>query len=951
MNPINFFKTRRTARRKEKKKVLRKFICLFFILVFLLNFLSIETKNNQNFVNEKDIIKNEVLEENQDSLKTQGISSILQDPYTENFSDMWLFFKNYFKSPYKFKSPQGDNIPLYVSESDNTGTITDDTIYSLDNLLLYKSLLQQSYDEYDTFDAYLDLKFTPLWYYYNSTQYGFVESIDGSTGEIINHDRTLISNLMPIFLLLENVGNEMNNINIKGDTPRNSIIDMVKLIDSSEFWDSTNEGFYEINSTTGDKDIKSNLYAVLANFMIYRYKGALRDDTLSESAKKKAKLTMWKLVNQTWDSMNEGFYYKSKEDWTPYTYPQSQNHKYLSVNALGILALLEHWIMTGMKSNSIYYNMSIDLFNRLNRDSNVGGGNGGLWNTNYEAYETYNAEDWVPLSGLPDDETIDLEANSLMMLACLKLFEVSGNFTYYDRAITLFESLRKYFYNTNINAYKISHGESANTNILLYSNLRLCDTFLKAFEIYNSTTIETSFSHTNHPNYIMNQNNLTLTSNFKFEKVLVYYESDQRQEKTITYDDIIGADIAYIFRYPNDTIIEIINDFFKNNVTTIEYEINSSLPFGDGYEINIYANWTYFGFAFASREFNVKSGLFIVWDSDQTTLKDSYYQGEQANFSIAVQSNYNYNLTLNVSLIGNEIIVHTPLPVNVSFINNSLTVIEFNFTIRDDTPTENITITFLFKANSTLYLKESTIIEIKNALTYSNLIYSKKVVAGNNVKLFVDLINQSPNVTQTFNLIFSGTFIGTINDSITLSESEIKRVSYLIGTDSIITTRSIEIDMSISVGKTPLNPEPETLVIEIVPILEIISIEFPEKTTQGTYAYLIIYIQNNQESSEEFTLFINDEKIDTEIDELSPGENRIEHKIVSTWNPYEIGTKVYLIEIEDSSGEVVYKDYFETEIQVSAIYLIVAYILPILAILGVILYYKSKEIKHKLLRR
>jgi len=66
MNSINFFKTRRGVRRKEKMKVLRKLICLFFILVFLLNFLSIETNNYQNFINEKGISKNELLEENQE---------------------------------------------------------------------------------------------------------------------------------------------------------------------------------------------------------------------------------------------------------------------------------------------------------------------------------------------------------------------------------------------------------------------------------------------------------------------------------------------------------------------------------------------------------------------------------------------------------------------------------------------------------------------------------------------------------------------------------------------------------------------------------------------------------------------------------------------------------------------------------------------------------------------
>ena len=108
---------------------------------------------------------------------------------------------------------------------------------------------------------------------------------------------------------------------------------------------------------------------------------------------------------------------------------------------------------------------------------------------------------------------------------------------------------------------------------------------------------------------------------------------------------------------------------------------------------------------------------------------------------------------------------------------------------------------------------------------------------------------------------------------------------------------------------------------------------------------------NNQDSAEEFTLIINDEEVDTDLDELSPGENRIEYEIQRFYNPYEFGIKTYVIEIEDESGDSIVKEQFEYEVRISAISLIIFYILPISVAVAVILYYKNKDIKNKLLRR
>jgi hypothetical protein len=136
--------------------------------------------------------------------KTQDVpSDVFDDPYTENFDDIWNFFELNFKSDF---APW--IIDTYYRESDSDGgTIIDDLVYSLENLLLYNTLKKynQSLSSSQIYDAYLDLKSTNLWYEGEGQYgYGFIESVDTATSTR-NTKRNLIDNLMPIILLVDNM--------------------------------------------------------------------------------------------------------------------------------------------------------------------------------------------------------------------------------------------------------------------------------------------------------------------------------------------------------------------------------------------------------------------------------------------------------------------------------------------------------------------------------------------------------------------------------------------------------------------------------------------------------------------------------------------------------------------------------------------------------------------------
>ncbi|MCK4481155.1 MAG: hypothetical protein KAV01_11550, partial [Candidatus Lokiarchaeota archaeon] len=236
-------------RRRQKNQGLKIIVCLFFTFIIVLNFLYINN-NNYKIDSSEEIFStnnNNVSDDILDNLETTSTTSMLQDPFTVNFSLIRNFFEKNYQSSLDF------DIPTYFRYGDSDGNITDDTIFSEDNLFYYNSLTKMEIDDFETFEIYLDLKDTTLWYEgdVNEFEYGFVNSIDNATGEIKDDNRYLYDNLLPIFLLIENIGAEINTISINGKSPRYYINEMFYLMNSSEFWDDrpSYNGFYNYNSS------------------------------------------------------------------------------------------------------------------------------------------------------------------------------------------------------------------------------------------------------------------------------------------------------------------------------------------------------------------------------------------------------------------------------------------------------------------------------------------------------------------------------------------------------------------------------------------------------------------------------------------------------------------------------------------------------------------------------
>ena len=375
--------------------------------------------------------------------------------------------------------------------------------------------------------------------------------------------------------------------------------------------------------------------------------------------------------------------------------------------------------------------------------------------------------------------------------------------------------------------------------------------------------------------------------------------------------------------------------------TTFQYEINESLHIGDGYYLYIYANSSDFGTAQALNRFNIISGL---ENHSIQGLPPTLYIGPTLNITLPINNTRSKNITLTVSMEADDIYSESQL---IELPTLVLTNVSFNLTARFNAAIGPHKLIFKFKQGNILYLEVVKWINIGHSFDYRDFFYKSKAISGDYTQVYFNLINFLPNSTQSLNVSLSGQYVQNIKEEINLLENEVKSLYYdLLLVENIIEEK-ITVIMEITKGKTIYYSL--SFDIEILPEYEIISVSFPKKVSQGETASFILIIQNNKQVSEAISLYVNGEK--TLTGGLSPGENRIVVEVIPTIFPYDFFTKTYQFLLKDNSEELIAQYYFEVTVELSPTNLVLFYFLPVLIPIGIILFYKNKEIKHKLLRR
>ncbi|MFW9951417.1 MAG: hypothetical protein ACFFKA_14980, partial [Candidatus Thorarchaeota archaeon] len=700
-----------------------------------------------------------------------------------------------------------------------------------------------------------------------------------------------------------------------------------------EFWDPTNLGFSHYNSSVY-KYSESNFFGILANLLIHRTYHQLN---LPESVKFLsyflANQTMISMNTNMWDPIHNAYYSFADEDWD--TLSSGQKYYHLDANALGIITLLEFWIESGKEDSSPYLLRAINLYNSLDIH---------LWNDSNNAYYNISTPSWGSLF----NSNYDLRANSLMLEACVRLFELTGNFTYYDRAVNISKSFEDNFYDSVNSAYKFSLSDSRKN---LKSNLELHRSYLKASELFSNTFLKSEYNLSETiPDYLIDQDVMNLTSIYSYKKESDYYNpsNDSYVPFTVNYQ-ITDFDINYLFKYPNSTFLHKFEYHIDDPAIlhTLNYTIEDTLLLGEGYYIYIWANKSYFNMAETLTRFNIISGL-----TNETIegLPDILFQGQTLNITLLLNYTRTEDLTLTASLEGEEIINYPSQEIN--FTASTELNVSFGLTAKFGISPGPSEIAFNFKRGNVTYLSVKKLIEIGYSFNYEHLIYQSKVVSGQNIHVSLNLINFLPNASQSLSIRFNGILENTIETFIheeTINKEETKSVSYYLDTLEDISYDTIRIEMNILQNATVYYTEEIT--VEIVPEFEIIRVSFPEQISQGSYASLIIIILNNKDDSESFSLSINGRNTQTNIDELVPGENRITKSFIPTTNPYEFGTKLYRIVLRNSENEEIARFFFEVSFQLSMFNLMIFYLLPSIIPVCIILFFLSRDIKHKKLRR
>jgi hypothetical protein len=913
MKNYNSFFTRKLGKRKARK--IKIIISLFFVFLFLTNFFAFlnfsGSGNNFPSTTNSDYDKGSTFfGSDKPSVSTYDNNiSLFDAPY--NYTKVWDFFENNYGNNTAMDLP----FTSYYREGDSEGSILEKLIYSQDQLFIYKTLLREELTDQDFFERYLDLENSPLWFNGSADySYGFMRSYNTSSRQVQDDKRYLTDNLMAIFALLGKIGDNIDQITINGTQPVDSVEKMFELINSTQFYDDVNMGFFPDNSTTSTKEVESNLWTILSLLEISENTDI--STTIRNRASDLANETLNTLFDQNiWDSTNLGFYDSSSETWTV-----SDTAKYLKVNALGILGLIECW---NTLNNNTCLEFAENLFDKINDT---------MWNSTHNGFIFKSSEDFNTVL----NDKIDLEANALMMQAGLELFDATGNFTYYNKSIQLFETFESTkFYNESLGAYNSTFNPFDGNKNLFY-NLRVSETYIRALEIYAKSSLTASFNKAGtNPDYVFKQDTLNFTSEYIFESTNAGY-------------NISKANLTYIIRFPNGTIFKIYeNTTSEDGTHSIEIPINASLPLGQNYSISILVNRSYFKTRNIVRYFNVISAI----GSNRVLELDGFptiFQGQSLNVTLPVTSERNSDTSLIVSIEGSGVVNRQK---NVLIQAGDITNVSMLLTIETDTPPGFTLFNFIVADNAgNLYHSKLESITVENALQLSNFAFNNKATIGSSIQVSFDMKNFLPENQQNLTVSFIGEPIQDFNKTVLLEANEKKTVNNLI---EILSAPENEdsIQFKIFVKRAGSNVYNKTFTINILSDFEVLSFNLPNKVAQGDTASLIINVMNNRQSAENFSLYINGQKVSTNIDEFLPGENKIIKELIPTINPYNLGTVPYEIVLKDASGDIIISQHYEVKIELSPFNLVTFYILPFSIPIGIILYYKHKDLKNMMLRR
>jgi hypothetical protein len=703
----------------------------------------------------------------------------------------------------------------------------------------------------------------------------------------------------------------------------------------NNFLDSTSsyKGFnHTINIT--EYYIRDQLMAAIAGFQLYRA-DKLTDEahkTVAARANSTATSIMQHLLNTT-DSSNliydnyNSFQFRRNANYAKPT-GQGYTDKELTTNAYGIWALCEYYLQSKMSLPGVLEKAE-KTYQFLNSS---------LWNSTFKLYSTNTSQDGLLIS----NKSMMLKDNAIMMTALTKLFETTGNMTYFERIMELLEGIKTYLYDDLFGNYYTSINPEnlvKDTNKSFNAHAYLFRAYRTVSELYQYLSTTLDLNSTQIVKSIESIVNITLRMNMDVKKNLTLGNGDKIYfEKKI---NITNPNMFVVTRFPNGSVIDSYNlngtEFGNASMNISLYE---NYPIGE-YTIAMYANYTGLYTIFNFTSFNLISGLSLknyTWNSTKL------YPSETYNLNLTINSTRYDNNSFNIEC-ESEIFDGKPLFINNVIDNGTVKNVSLSLPISAGANFGKFPLYLLFYHNNTLYDNITINVEILSPVEVIQIVQEKIGVQNFEYSTRVylkSLISKPINCSILFS---SESFAANDSKIVDLAAFSSKNITM---NTTISNTTSIGMsEFQINISRT-IDSEliiSQKFYLETKNKFEILGLQMAANSIHWEQNYALLQIINNAPIDQDITVRINNKLIKGSFPVIY-GINSINIPVINNWNAYSLGDQYFVMQIYDGNT-LIYEETLVTRFSVSVASLIVGYIIPILIPLIGVVIFRHMELENK----
>jgi hypothetical protein len=758
----------------------------------------------------------------------------------------------------------------------------------------------------------VDYSGTALW---DDTQGGFyTKTLDSLTN--VSSEKKVFDNLLYTLALLEGAeaaDNPSSVVNIITE----SWNDVVNV-----FWDSSNTAFNHSNANIDQRYSADNLLGAIVAFSIA--KSSLFSQSVRDNARTYGTNIMDEFVPEMYvDTLGqEGFYNTTDIENNKI----GSNNKVLLTNALGIWALLEWNIAKGYTKSSSEVLKAEAIWRFLNSKLLNGANDLYITETNFDGNIAINSDMY-------------LLYNAWMIKSSLELFKQTGNSTYYLGALDNFYGIEQHLYDQTNHAYSSLVGSSEKTldsyGMLIYALNDFYDIFIQSEILLTYTQTEFIYEIDPWLNFTLAYN---ITMDISYPGI---------GESWSISAPIADADISYVLRYAeNDTIIS--TDLSTTNATGqdfFNYDLSTITSFYE-YKLEIFCNRTGFNVGIKTINFPFSSGIEIV---NIKKMDTKLHQGSTARLNITYTSSHPKDINATTVISGDNFIQTT----SKNFIIKAEDIIDGKFEssiVVNVTASEEAEIgiqsldIIVLNNNSKAFFHSEYEIKISSVIEVNSLLVDQYLVNFAPLRLHFDLYNHHLIDTETVRIEINSTYFDYFNTTYTnlLPLSQKDLYVYLNPNEH---AKLGILDFLVTIWRDDVIIFTKEVNIQSVPEIIIHNIYSTDRDIiQGQTPTVTLEIYSYNSSNTKLYIFCNGRLIGEKT--VSFGESRFTIDMDNPIrNPYNIGEESYQIIIKDVTDKTLASKVISVNIKPSTLNIFIFYVLPVLIPIGVIIYFKYKELE------